>query len=775
MNGCLDEGRFRFNQWRYALLGVLACGVVMGIHWLPLIAVEANPPAPLQQAQVLNREGQQAFAAGQPEAALEYWEQAEVQYRQANDDLGIWGSQLNQAKALQTIGFYRRAHDRLRQLVTPLETEPPSPLKVNVWLTYGHGLRLLGDLSMSQSYLEQGLTMAQQLKDGPHQQAAYLSLGNTLVAQQQWAAAADQYQQATVLAGPLQFTARLRQLQTLPYRQQEAAILPQAQALIQDLAQDASAHTQIYATLDLIQWLMQYVPEAASDLSPAPDALLQTALQQAQILGDRRAESYAWGCLGQWYEQQQQWSDAEQDTQKALDLAQALNADELVYQWQWQQGRIARSQGEKKVAIIRYTQAVDTLQNLRQEIVAITRDVQFSFRDEIEPIYRDLVQLLLNPDSLAMPSQRALEQARQVLESLQLSELNNFFREPCLESIPQSLDTLDPTAAIIYPIILPDQLAVILSIPGQPLYYYTTSLPQATIEAGIQQMLDSMRLTSFTQERLTAAQQLYQWLIKPAEQTLQSEGIETLTFVMDGALRNLPIAALHTGTHYLVEDYRLALSPGLQLMQVTDSSKVFIESEALVGGLSVGRPNRPPLVGVQQEIAHIEQLINTQVLLDEAFTTRSLVEQAQQRLFDVVHLATHAQFGETDAETFIETWDGMLQISQLRQLLRQQDTQGLPPALLVLSACDTAQGNDKAVLGMAGLAVRSGAQATLATLWSVNDRATAIFIEKFYDALIHQGLTKATAVQYAQQQLIQTPAFQHPYYWSPFVLVGDWL
>lgn len=767
----------RLKRWQLLILGLVAWWLVI-MHGMG--AAIAKPPVLadlLQQAQFLNIQGQQALTAGQPEAALDYWQQAEEHYQNADDQLGIWGSQLNQAKALQTLGFYRRAQAQLLQLSTDLATEPASLLKVNVWLTQGQGLRLLGELPDSQTYLEQGLAMAQQLQDSPHQQTAHVYLGNTLAAQQRWPEARSQYDQAVTMAGPLQLTAQLRQLQTLPYLSRAVEIQPQSQALVQRIFQEPSRAKQMHLTLDLAQWLLQYSPDTLSTL--APETLLKTAIQQAQALEDRRSESYGWGYLGHWHEYQQQWPIATQDTQTALSLAQTLDADELNYQWQWQQGRIARAQGNAPQAIEQYSNAVKSLQNLRQEIVAITRDVQFSFRDQIEPVYRDLVGLLVATttleNKLEKDSQAALEKARQILENLQLVELNNFFSEPCIESISQSLDTLDPTAAVLYPIILPDQLAIILSIPGQPLYYSSTNLPQATVEAGIQQMLDAMRATSFRQEQQTTARQLYQWLIEPVETLLQENGIQTLAFVLDDALRNLPIAALYDGEHYLVEAYQLAISPGLQLLQINDAQTQHSSLTALVGGLSIGKDDRPPLVGVKQEIAHIEQLVDAQVLLDQSFTNEALIDQAQKRSFDIVHLAAHAQFGETDAETFIETWDGTLQINQLRQLLRQQEIRGLPPSLLVLSACDTAQGDNQAVLGMAGLAVRSGAQATLATLWSVNDQATAAFIQQFYDGLVNHKLTKAGAIQYAQQQLIKMPAFQHPFYWAPFVLVGDWL
>lgn len=805
--------RYRLCLWRsrYVWLGSVTCSLILVVALLwptslsasgrsvsglsasersvsersvfgpPTPLVGWQPAASLQKAQQLNKQGQQAFNQGLSEMALAYWQQAEQQYREAADDLGVLGTQLNQGKALLELGFYRRADGLLQPLVERLEAAPTSLLKVNVWLTFGKKERLLGHLSTAKTYLSEGLVMSQALGDRTHQQAAHLYLGNALTAEQQWPAAMAEYQLAASIAGPLQLSSQLHQLQLLPALGQARQLASQVQAFVLQLEHTASVaddamlmRTRTYLMLDLSRWLMQHSPETFAELTEAPAAFFSRVIEQGRAQGDRRAEAYGWGYWGHWAEQQAQWESAAQKTQKALALSQGLQANELVYQWQWQQGRIARAQGDSFQAIASYTAAVETLKPLRQEIVAITRTVQFSFRDQLEPIYRDLVDLLLSPSALAKSEQASLEKARQVLEALQLAELNNFFREPCLDSIPQPLESIDPTAAIFYPIVLDDRLSVIVSIPGQKLSYFTTPIAKATLETGMRQMLDSMRSTSFEAERLSASQQLYQWLIAPGASILRANDIESLVFVLNDSLRNLPVGALYSGKHYLVEEYSLSISPGLQLLQVTQAQGDFSQPRALVGGLSLGKRDRPALIGVQTEVSYVKTLLDAKVLLNEAFTKDALFDQVDRRSFDIVHLATHARFGQSDADTFIETWDGTLPIHQLRQLLKQQDTRGLPPSLLILSACDTAQGDDRAVLGMAGLAVRSGAQSTLATLWSVNDRATATFVQQFYDGLVVQGLTKAEAVRYAQRQLIQTPSLQHPYYWAPFVLVGDW-
>jgi CHAT domain-containing protein len=142
----------------------------------------------------------------------------------------------------------------------------------------------------------------------------------------------------------------------------------------------------------------------------------------------------------------------------------------------------------------------------------------------------------------------------------------------------------------------------------------------------------------------------------------------------------------------------------------------------------------------------------------------------------VVHLATHGQFSSKAEDTFILTWDDRINIKQLNNVLKTRDlTESSIIELLVLSACQTAVGDKRAALGLAGMAVRAGARSTLASLWSVNDAATASFMIKFYQNLADNKVTKAEAVRRAQLSLLQNPDYSHPYFWAPFILVGNWL
>jgi CHAT domain-containing protein len=97
-----------------------------------------------------------------------------------------------------------------------------------------------------------------------------------------------------------------------------------------------------------------------------------------------------------------------------------------------------------------------------------------------------------------------------------------------------------------------------------------------------------------------------------------------------------------------------------------------------------------------------------------------------------------------------------------------------PLDLLTLSACETASADERSGLGLAGIAVKAGANSVLGSLWKVNDRAAASLMAEFYRQIREEGAGRAVALQRAQQQLIADPSARHPYYWSPFVLIRSW-
>lgn len=407
------------------------------------------------------------------------------------------------------------------------------------------------------------------------------------------------------------------------------------------------------------------------------------------------------------------------------------------------------------------------------------RPYKFICKYRMQPIklYRQVKQLIAAALALTQKikvSEMTDESAEQLalLNPPQLADISGAPGNGSGKTI--ALNQVDSDTAVIYPIILPDRLEVIFALPAHPLRRTTIQEPKETIETTIRQMRNSLRRTSFLEERLPLAKKLYDWLIRPVADDLARHQIKTLVFVLDGPLRNVPMAALYDGQQYLVEKYAIAINPSLQLLAERRSSLPPGKVKALLGGLSQATQGFSPLPAVELELAAIAAQIPTETLLNQAFTADALKEKMAKTPFPVIHLATHGQFSSNPEGTFILTWDDKIKIKDLQTILRQRRRQTPPLELLVLSACQTAEGDNRATLGLAGMAVRSGARSTLATLWSVNDQSTAVFMAEFYRQLNQPNTTKAEAERLGQIKLLKDPKYRHPFYWAPFVLVGNW-
>ncbi|HEY9599618.1 MAG TPA: CHAT domain-containing protein, partial [Cyanophyceae cyanobacterium] len=291
-----------------------------------------------------------------------------------------------------------------------------------------------------------------------------------------------------------------------------------------------------------------------------------------------------------------------------------------------------------------------------------------------------------------------------------------------------------------------------------------------------------------------SAQQLYQWLVKPLESELQARKIDNLVFLLDSGLRSIPIAALYDGQGFLIERYSVSLMPSLSL---TDTRYHDIrESQVLAMGAETFADQKP-LPAVPLELSLIAgKLWQGKSFLNNAFTLENLEAQRQQTPYGIIHLATHADFqpGAPD-KSYIQLSNGKLRLDQLPQL----GWNNPPLDLLVLSACRTALGDEKAELGFAGLAVQAGVKAALASLWYVSDEATLGLMSEFYEQLQTTPI-KAEALRQAQLAMLHgrvhiqsdqlfndrgslplpaaltglgTKQLTHPYYWAAFTLVGN--
>ena len=758
-------------------------------QWLKNSLQANHPQYATVLAQLLNTQATLDFSLGKEIKALETWQEAANLYAKMGDKTGTLRSQINQGQALQVLGLNSLAKRLLETLYPEIQASSEPEIQATGLRIFGDSLRLVGEFEESEKVLKQSLKIAEEIKSRPAINATLLSLGNTArdaFESRKNKTALTLYQQAAI-ASPegrgerpysletISLEAKLNQFSILVAQKRLLAARKLVPELQKEIRQIPPSRKSFYAILNFAHSLQDLQEKSNSNVVNFAEISEQIieAIGNARELQDRPSEAYALGYLGRLYEQDEQWLVAEELTEQALLIAQEIKASEMLYLWQWQLGRVLKAKGETQKAIAAYEEAVKTLKFLRADLAATSAGVQLNFHETIEPIYLELIGLLLPPN--AEVSQANLQEARNLISSLQLAELDNFFQDSCLTTQPVELDRVDTEAAVFSTITLSDRLEIIVALPGQPLRHITAPVSQKELSRTLQ-ILRSNLINPWGSNSLESAEKLYNWMIRPIAGELAKSNIKTLVFVLDGELRNIPMSVLHDGSDYLIQNYSISVVPSLELV---DPKPLSLEQlEIFVAGISLARQGFIALPNVEVELEGIQSQVSTQVMLNQSFTESNFQQTVDSTSFSlpVLHIATHGQFSSNAKDTFILTWDDRINADELETLLSRRDRENSDAIeLLVLSACQTAEGDKRAALGLAGFAVRAGARSTIGSLWSVSDEATAVLMSRFYQELANPTVQKSEALRRAQEALLSDPNYQHPFFWAPYILVGNWL
>jgi CHAT domain-containing protein len=366
-----------------------------------------------------------------------------------------------------------------------------------------------------------------------------------------------------------------------------------------------------------------------------------------------------------------------------------------------------------------------------------------------------------------------IREARNTVEALKESELQDYFRDPCVSSFlakRRAIGTIAPGTAVIYPISFPDRLELLVSF-GREERQFTIPVPEPVLRGEVTQFRALLEKRE-TNQYLIPARQLYDQIIAPIEPALAAHHVDTLVVVPDEVLRIVPFAAFYDGRRFLVDRYATTIAPGLKLIEpepLSASSGI-----ALVLGVSRSVEGYPALPNVPKEIAAVHSIEGGDVLLDSDFTRARFAGELKTGRYGIVHIASHGRFGSDPSQTFVLAFDGNLTMDDLEADIKYGPPRETPLELLILSACETASGDDRAALGLAGVALKAGARSALATLWYINDEASGRLIATFYQGL-RSGLSKAQALRQAQRTLAADPGYAHPAFWAPFLIIGNWL
>lgn len=430
-------------------------------------------------------------------------------------------------------------------------------------------------------------------------------------------------------------------------------------------------------------------------------------------------------------------------------------------------------------------QAYDALQAVRSLMPTfdpLTRESTFALR--MAPVFSAAVDVQLSQPDAGNPAGQ-IASAQRVVESFRQAEIQNVFGADCVPPrVPVDPSQLLPGEILLYPILLEDRVELIYATnagDGSPTQYQRVTQRN---NAGVERINRLVKKAAYelgygTDDSWEApAAELYALLIQPIEGLLKPGS--TLVIVPDGILRRLPFAALRDsdGT-LLIQKTRISVAPSLAYTQpgtalARDPSVVAVSlSEAvdLPAGAFGALPGTAAEARMASGLGNPDKPVGLHI---DNFRRDQLKAAFEGREIDVLHLATHASFNGRSDRSFIVSDDSAILLSDLRDIISANRTNSEQLALIVLSACETALGDDQASMGLAGTAVQAGAESALASLWEVDDAGTAELMLQFYERYA-KGEGKAEALRNAQLAMIGSESdFADPRIWAAFTLLGGW-
>ena len=799
----------KFSRYPIFSLLYLTCSLTF---ITPTLASQST----VQQGDTLIQNGLKHLNQNSPLKALRLFNEAHSIYDASNHQPGVQNALINQSVALKRMGQYYRACTvlakvvRLNREICQVQGEvKPSTLEqsnsrletdqqIAALQNLGNNLQLLGKLESSVTVLEGASRLA------PNHPDITLSLANSYQSQYK-----DASNQLSISTDPASEATAINQAQTKAqqalslYKNLASSPSHRIYAQLNGLQQlqhlDRSEHSKLIQLHRQSQHLTQpfFSDLLSSDFSQFPEAeavnlqlklsgLLnesgktteafnhaQAALIKADALQDFRLRSMAYGTLGKIYLKAEQLEDALKVFDTALKLAQTRRENSLAYQWSWQIAQIYQTRGQITDAISAYDTTLKHLDQVRTMLVSANSDLQFSYKESVEPVYHQYLQLLLS--SPTPDFQLVLETKQQ----LQVAELENYLKCSKLDVVNVERPQTSQQASRIHIFKLGEQIEVIAQTPQGFYRHQPDTVALENDLLNFLQLLDGQQFRKTPQTNIPKyAQAIYQHLLGPIQSQLPENS--SLIFHLDSHFQNLPMALLHDGQSYLIKQHSIKIALNTQLRQTQPTRLDNIN--VLFAGLSDSAPsfhqpnvppNLNPLPEVEQELEGVSQnsnLLNT--LLNQNFTTDRL-QRAINPGTEVLHIASHGQFSSDLRQTFLLAYNELILAHKFHDLINDKSEIGQASLeLLILSACQTAKGDRRSTLGLAGLAVQAGSKNTLASLWLADSKSTTQLIKLFYQGL-SEGMSKAQALQKAQIQLIDSDHFSHPYYWGNFILVGS--
>ena len=488
---------------------------------------------------------------------------------------------------------------------------------------------------------------------------------------------------------------------------------------------------------------------------------LNKAINLADQIKDNLAKTYAMNALAHHYLTTQQLEAGLTTAVESQIISQSIFAWDSLFRSQYLTGQIYEKMGNSTQAVENYIAAIDSIENLVSGKQYRQIDRLTDFKTEIEPVYQNSLRILLRPKE---PSQADLTRVIDIFAKLRLAQLRQYFEDNCLEITAEDSSVKAQKTAVLNSIILEDRTHFILEMPNGRKIHNSQNINKNELFNRVTAWRASLTKGydwSFQQD----SELFYDLIIRPFESHLKE--IESIAFVHDGVLRNLPMSALHDGKKYLVEKYYTFNSLNLQVKD--DSGKNKKLPSLLAFGLSNPKSNLGnwgQLESAVKEVEIIQDLIGGDVFINDRFTRDNFIKQVETKDYGILHVATHGYFSGSAQTSYLLTEDSKLSAMDLEQILARSIS---PIELLVLSACETAVGSEESLLGLAGIAAKSQVSHVMGSLWQVNDTNQLDTIKNFYQELTKDA-NQVAALARVQREQIELQA--HPQKWAALSLVG---
>ena len=495
-------------------------------------------------------------------------------------------------------------------------------------------------------------------------------------------------------------------------------------------------------------------------------------------INDLRLASLIYYQMGGLYKRTKQFDEAISLTQRSLFYAQQIQDMYTLYLNNWQLGSLYRHTDKIQKAIHHYDTAIQQLAPIRQQIYHSDLTQKNVFNRKIKPVYLELSEIYFELASSEIASTEKynnfIKKAWATMDEVKSAELEDIFDDPCVAYQKEehlNLDSDFNSVAVIYFVPFPEKPGLIMRLPNGFKHLRLDIDTQAFNEI-VYRLRNEIPAWGIFE---TDAARLYELIISPIYEDLKQQDVKTLVVASDGAMRLLPFSIFFSPDEkFLIEEFEIVTIPALHLTRLGQTNRD--SPKGLFCGITqahtIGNIKFEALPRISKELETITKIVPGDVFMDEEFTLPHLKSIIAEKKYSVIHLATHGEFGSIPEKTFLVAHKSPLTMNSLEKIIKQNRSSAID--LLVLSACQTAIGDERAAFGLAGGAVKAGAKCAIATLWSVDDFASQQIFSDFYRNVYQKKYSKAKAMQKAQLMLLERIQFWHPAIWSAFLVIGNW-